>query len=100
MENRILGRIEVWEIWDKPSKSQIFYSPNYKEDILQIKTDLSLALKKISADFSVQSHFGKIWQRNIINNLKQISHITCSFAGHLKIPLISYHPHPQSVLNH
>jgi len=28
------------------------------------------ALKKIAADFSVQSNFGKIWQRNIILNLK------------------------------
>lgn len=28
------------------------------------------ALSKISADFSVQAHFGKIWQANILNNLK------------------------------
>ena len=41
-----------------------------KENIPQIKNDLSLALKKISADFSVQSHFGKIWQHNIFSNLK------------------------------
>ena len=32
------------------------------------------ALKKIAADFSVQSNFGKIWQRNIILNLKSAVH--------------------------
>ena len=32
------------------------------------------ALKKIAADFSVQSNFGKIWQRNIILNLKNAAH--------------------------
>lgn len=47
MENRILGRIEVWEIWDKPSKSQIFYSPNYKEDILQ-KNEMPVEFNKLA----------------------------------------------------
>ncbi|MGP1459455.1 MAG: 6-hydroxymethylpterin diphosphokinase MptE-like protein [Treponema sp.] len=32
------------------------------------------ALKKIAADFSVQSNFGKIWQRNIVLNLKSAAH--------------------------
>lgn len=31
---------------------------------------ITRALKAISADFSVQSHFGKIWQRNILLNMK------------------------------
>lgn len=31
------------------------------------------ATEKIGADFSAQSHFGKIWQRNIIQNLRNIS---------------------------
>lgn len=31
---------------------------------------ITSALAKISADFSVQAHFGKIWQANILNNLK------------------------------
>ena len=31
------------------------------------------ATGKIGADFSAQSHFGKIWQRNIIQNLRNIS---------------------------
>lgn len=34
---------------------------------------LKNALKDIAADYSVQSHFGKIWQRNIINNFKFLS---------------------------
>ena len=57
-----------------------------KEDILQIKNDLSLALKKISADFSVQSHFGKIWQHNIFTNLKLFSQNKNDFSN-IKIPL-------------
>lgn len=57
-----------------------------KDDILQIKNDLSLALKKISADFSVQSHFGKIWQHNIFSNLKLFSKNKSDFSQ-TKIPL-------------
>ena len=33
---------------------------------------INKSLKKISQDFSVQAHFGKIWQKNIIKNLKLI----------------------------
>lgn len=32
------------------------------------------ALAEISADFSVQSHFGKLWQRNILENLALVAH--------------------------
>ncbi len=39
----------------------------------EIECRIKNALKKISADFSVQSHFGKIWQRNILLNLKFLS---------------------------
>lgn len=35
----------------------------------KIQKDIKEALSIISADFSVQSHFGKIWQRNICINL-------------------------------
>ena len=35
----------------------------------KIKISIQNVLKQISADFSVQSHFGKIWQRNIFLNL-------------------------------
>lgn len=44
------------------------------QDIFEkIQNIISEALKNIAQDFSTQAHFGKIWQRNIINNLKQIS---------------------------
>lgn len=44
------------------------------QDIFEkIQNITSEALKNIAQDFSTQAHFGKIWQRNIINNLKQIS---------------------------
>ena len=44
------------------------------QDIYEkIQNITSEALKNIAQDFSTQAHFGKIWQRNIINNLKQIS---------------------------
>lgn len=33
------------------------------------------ALQRISADFSVQSHFGALWQRNIFLNLAFVRHI-------------------------
>ncbi len=33
------------------------------------------ALKILAADFSVQSHFGKIWQKNIFENLKTASEL-------------------------
>jgi len=39
-----------------------------KEIIRQINTTLNI----IKQDFSVQSHFGKIWQTNILNNLKNL----------------------------
>lgn len=38
-----------------------------------IEEELNAALQLISADFSVQTHFGKLWQHNILNNLKYIS---------------------------
>lgn len=39
----------------------------------KIEVQLSESIKKISADFSVQAHFGKLWHRNILTNLKFIS---------------------------
>jgi hypothetical protein len=43
-----------------------------EEDNLNIRINsiIQESLKKISADYSVQCHFGKIWQKNILNNLK------------------------------
>ena len=40
-----------------------------------IQKILKASLNNISADFSVQTHFGKIWQKNILNNLKTYSFI-------------------------
>lgn len=31
---------------------------------------INSSIKKIAADFSVQAHFGKVWQKNILENLK------------------------------
>lgn len=42
-------------------------------DLLQ--KNISKAIGIISADYSVQVHFGKIWQQNILNNLKLISNM-------------------------
>ncbi|MBC6713715.1 6-hydroxymethylpterin diphosphokinase MptE-like protein [Treponema sp. Marseille-Q3903] len=41
--------------------------------IPQIQKTINCAIGLVSADYSVQSHFGKIWQTNIINNLKLMS---------------------------
>ena len=51
-------------------RSWILENQNIYERIQNITSE---ALKNIAQDFSTQAHFGKIWQRNIINNLKQIS---------------------------
>lgn len=46
------------------------------EDIIPIITQkINKAIGIVSADYSVQAHFGKIWQKNIINNLKILSKI-------------------------
>lgn len=44
-----------------------------QDALKNIQNITSQALKNIAQDFSTQAHFGKIWQRNIISNLKQIS---------------------------
>lgn len=44
-----------------------------KKYINIINSKINSAIGIISADYSVQCHFGKIWQSNIINNLKCIS---------------------------
>lgn len=47
---------------------------NENKDVFPlIQEQFQKALKLISADFSVQSHFGKIWQKNILNNVKKLS---------------------------
>ena len=49
----------------------------------EIKNQINLALSKISSDFSVQAHFGKIWQSNIMKNLKLASKLNCKVEGAL-----------------
>lgn len=46
-----------------------------------IREIVKKALESVQADFSVQSHFAKIWQKNIIENLQIASHITNSNEG-------------------
>ena len=37
-----------------------------------INKSINMATGIVSADFSVQSHFGKLWQHNILNNIKHL----------------------------
>ena len=41
----------------------------FSQEACQCKEAITQAIKLLAADFSVQSHFGKIWQKNIISNL-------------------------------
>ena len=43
-----------------------------KDGIEVFRTETASAARAIAADYSAQTHFGKIWQRNIIVNLAQI----------------------------
>ena len=47
----------------------------------KIQDEINKALAQISSDFSVQAHFGKIWQSNIMKNLKLASKISSKTAG-------------------
>ena len=44
----------------------------------EIQRQINDSLAKISADFSVQAHFGKIWQSNIMKNLKLAARLNCN----------------------
>ena len=44
--------------------------------IEQINKSINKATGIVSADFSVQSHFGKLWQHNIFSNLKHIQELS------------------------
>lgn len=46
-----------------------------EELFTKIQNSIQSALEEIKADFATQSHFGKIWQRNIILNLQSASKI-------------------------
>lgn len=50
----------------KPLRS---YENTFPETAKKAMEIINETLKLVSADFSVQKHFGKIWQRNILENL-------------------------------
>ena len=41
----------------------------FKEEASLAREKINAAIKLLAADYSVQSHFGKIWQKNILTNL-------------------------------
>lgn len=49
------------------------WSNENKEIIPKIYEKIQNAVNLISSDFSTQSHFGKLWMNNILNNLKLLS---------------------------
>ena len=49
--------------------SQRVWAEENKEKCQNLTEQLKKSIKLISQDYSVQSHFGKIWQHNIISNL-------------------------------
>ena len=62
------GNLKLYE-------NRIWVNEN-KDCFEEIKNLINLSLSKISADFSVQAHFGKIWQSNIMKNLKLAGNLT------------------------
>ena len=54
------------------------------------------SLKKITADYSVQAHFGKVWQRNILENLyifsKQKKNKSITIPNHKTAAIIAAGP--------
>ena len=50
-------------------------NPDIAENII---TQINQTIKEISRDYSVQCHFGQIWQKNIISNLKICSTLNSS----------------------
>lgn len=50
----------------KPLRS---YENIFPENVKKYEETIKNVLKIVSADFSVQKHFGKIWQHNILENL-------------------------------
>lgn len=63
----LYGNLEIIEL-----KSWGLENPQYS---VKIKEQIKNSLKEIAADYSVQAHFGKIWTKNIINNIKFIDKI-------------------------
>ena len=57
----------------KALRPWVQYNPEAEE---QIQNILRKCLESISADYSVQAHFAKVWQRNILRNLKTLSSLS------------------------
>ncbi len=57
----------------KALRPWVQYNPEAEE---QIQNILRNCLGNISADYSVQAHFAKVWQRNILRNLKTLSSLS------------------------
>lgn len=77
-----------------------WYENNTKiaEDII---AEINSTLKLISQDYSVQSHFGFIWQKNIISNLKIASNLSTknfSFDTNKKAAIIAAGPSLDSTI--
>lgn len=63
------GTLEVLE--------QRGWTEENKELMPFIQSQIQEALTNISADFSVQSHFGKLWVHNLMSNLKLVPQMHC-----------------------
>ena len=59
------GNIKILE-----QKNWLSENIAYKDELY---TNIQKAINIIAADFSVQSHFGKIWTCNILNNIKTLT---------------------------
>ncbi|MCM1321152.1 MAG: DUF115 domain-containing protein [Bacteroides sp.] len=62
---------------------------DFHEDMMpSILAEIQAAIRDTSADYSVQARFGKIWQRNILQNLSFLfEHPECCiFPSNLKLP--------------
>ncbi|MBQ3670602.1 MAG: motility associated factor glycosyltransferase family protein [Treponema sp.] len=65
--NLIISSIRQWE-------------NTFNESAKKARDIIAATIKLISADYSVQSHFGKIWQKNIFGNLALSSRIKQNVA--------------------
>lgn len=65
-----------------------------------IKNEINSALKLISADYSVQVHFGKIWQKNILNNLKLLNNSFSISTNKKKCVIIAAGPSLDSQISY
>lgn len=72
------------------------WAENNPETEKNISDTVQSSLKQISADYSVQAHFGKIWQRNIIENLfilsKQKNTSQVKIPAHKKAAIVAAGP--------